>query len=336
MFQHNIKQANRLMRSAIPLMVKLNIPPTPYNYGIWYEYASNRNPTLNQLVDRALRRFGGLPAFVSKEIFNEFFLPEEYQNTQHQGAALKKLTCDLETHTAGTSDELGQFNRTLRKARKAIKKTSDPQQLDKLVLMIDKSAFHASQAVESFCESLNAAHEELAVLRAELSEAKKSTEIDNLTLLANAAGFERSLFSLTPHAEDDLTLLIIDIDNLGEINRLHGVKAGTSLIRYIANLLLESLPENGFIARLKGGQFAMLLSETELSMGSHFAETIRNAVSMQKISNKNSKALLNQVTVSIGVATLYGDESPTELITRTKNYLQHAKRSGKNVIAHHE
>lgn len=336
MFQHNIKQANQLMRSAIPLMVKLDIPPTPYNYGIWYEYASNKNPKFNQVVDRALRRFGSLPAFVSQELFNEFLLPEEFQHAHRQGSVLKSLTTNLETDTSSISSELERFNGTLRTAKAALKNTSKPAQVEQVALLLERGAFKANQAIEKFSSALLSAQEELASLRSELLDVKKNTELDAMTLLANEKGFERSLFSLVPYAEDDLTLLLIDIDNLAEINQEYGNKAGTSLIRYVAKLLVELLPENGFIARLKGGRFAMLLSETELSVASQLAESIRNEVSIQKIRYKNTKVLLRQVTVSIGVATLFGDESPSELVERSQHYLLYAKRSGKNRIAHHE
>ncbi|UTW01448.1 GGDEF domain-containing protein [Marinomonas rhizomae] len=336
MFQHNIKQANQLMRSAIPLMVKLDIPPTPYNYGIWYEYASNRNPKFNQVVDRALRRFGGLPAFVSQELFNEFLVTEDIQYAHHQGPILKDLTTKLESGTTNISSDLETFNNTLRTTKAALANAKEASQVEQIAQLLEKGAFKASQAIDSFSSALHSAQEELATLRSELLDAKKNTELDPMTLLANEKGFERSLFSMMPYAEDDLTLLLIDIDNLGQINQEYGNKAGTSLIRYIAKLLVSLLPDNGFIARLNGGRFAMLLSETELSVASQLAESIRNEVSIQKIRYKNTKVLLRQVTVSIGVATLFGDESPNELVQRSQHYLMYAKRSGKNQIAHHE
>ncbi|RBP84722.1 GGDEF domain-containing protein [Marinomonas rhizomae] len=336
MFQHNIKQANQLLRSAVPLMAKLDIPPTPYNYGIWYEYASNRNPQFNQVVDRALRRFGGLPAFVSQELFNEFLLPEEFHHAHRQEPALRELTTTLETDTKNISIELDSFNRNLRASKAALTNAKEATQIEQIALLLEQGAFKASQAVDTFSSALQSAQEELATLRSELLDAKKNTELDSMTLLANEKGFERSLFSMIPYAEDDLTLLLIDIDNLGLVNKEYGNKAGTSLIRYIAKLLHALLPDNGFIARLKGGRFAMLLSETELSVASQLAESIRNKVSIQKIRYKNTKVLFRQVTVSVGVATLFGDESPNELVQRSLHYLMYAKRSGKNQIAHHE
>ncbi|WP_110572554.1 GGDEF domain-containing protein [Marinomonas alcarazii] len=336
MFQHTTKQANKLMRSAIPLMVKLDIPPTPFNYGIWYEYASNNNPKLNQLVDRSLRRFGSLPAFVSKELFTEFLLPEEFQQADAQGARLKNLTSSLETNTTDISKDIGLFQSHLQKTKEVIDEVSTPSQIEQLASTLEQGAFQVNQAIERFGRSLVSAQEELASLRAELSDVKRNTELDAMTLLANEKGFERKLFSLVPYAEDDLTLLLIDIDNLAKVNEEYGKKAGTSLIRYISKVLLGMLPESGFLARIEGGRFAMLLSETELSVAAQLAESIRHEVSIQKIRYKNTKVLLRQVTVSIGVATLFGDESPKELVERSQHYLLYAKRSGKNAIAHHE
>ncbi|NLQ16373.1 GGDEF domain-containing protein [Marinomonas sp. M1K-6] len=337
MFQYNTEQANKLMKSAIPLMAKLDIPPTPYNYGIWYEYVSNRTPKLNQVVDQALRRFGSLPAFVSKEVFNEFLLPEEFQHAHQRDESFKHLTQHLETETSSVSSEIAQFNNTILLTKKALKHYSnDTDQLARLAMLLEQGAFKANQAIDGYSRTLANTQEELAALRSELLDAKKNTELDVMTLLANEKGFERSLFSLAPAAEDDLSLLLVDIDHLGAINQDYGIKVGTSLIRYIAKLLLNNLPENSFIARLNGGQFAILLSETELSIAAQFAETLRHQVSIQKIRYKNTKVLLRQVTVSIGVATLVGDESPKELVERARHYLLYAKRTGKNNIAHHE
>ncbi|QUX95898.1 GGDEF domain-containing protein [Marinomonas sp. CT5] len=336
MFQQNIKQANKLMRSAVPLMMKLNIPPTPYNYGIWYEYASNRSPKLNQIVDRALRRFGSLPTFVSEDLFNEFLIPEEFRSAHRQSPVLVDLTDDLEKDTSALSDELMTFNSTLQKTRKALKDTTEISKIEQIALLLEHGSIKAKQAIDNFGQSLIAAQTELAALREELSEMKKNIELDPITFLANEKGFEKQLFSLVPYAEDDLSLLLVDIDSLGEINKEYGNKAGTSLIRYIAKLLVELLPKNGFIARLNGGRFAILLNQTELSQASELAEYLLNQVSIQKIRYKNTKVLLRQVTVSIGIATLLGDESPNELVERANHYLLYAKRSGKNQIAHHQ
>jgi len=330
MFQHSVIQANQLMRSAIPLMEKLDIPPTPYNYGIWYEYTSNRTPKLNQVVDRTLRRFGSLPAFVSQELFNEFLLPKEFQYAYQQGPILKELTDNLETETSTVSNELHTFQEAIRNTKEALKNITTSDQLEKITTLLERRTFKTNQIIEHYSQSLMSAQDEIVKLREELSNAKKDSEIDPLTLLANEKGFEHTLLSLTPYAEDDLSLILIDIDNLSAINEEYGRKVGTSLIRYIAKLLFRHLPKKASIARINGGRFAILLGETEIAVAVQFAELLRNEVSSQKIRYKNTKVLIPQVTVSIGVTTLIGDESPNQLIDKAQHFLLYAKRSGKN------
>ncbi|MBR7888457.1 GGDEF domain-containing protein [Marinomonas sp. A79] len=336
MFQHITKQANALMNAAIPLMAKLDVPPTPSDYGLWYEYVSNTNPKLNKVVDRALRRFGSLPDFVSKELFNEFLLPDEFQQTPRQSKTLNSLTESLTSESGQLSEDIAAFSHQLTTAKKALKFTKEADQLEKLAEFLEHSTINASHAIQQFDQSLTKAQKELTALKAELADLRKSSERDPLTLLNNEKGFERALYSRIPYAEDDLSLLLINIDGLGNINQEYDFKAGTSLIRYMAKLLSNQLPEQASIARLEGGSFAILLCETELSDATKFAESLRLDISNQKIRYKNTKVLLRQVTASIGVATLLGDEGPEALIERARHYLMYAKRSGKNQVAHHE
>lgn len=335
MFQHSMKQANQLMRSALPLMVKLDIPPTPYNYGIWYEYASNNNPKLNQVVDRTIRRFGSLPAFVSKELFNEFIIADDIKQANAQHKSLDELTEKLNNESASVTKELSTFTQSLSHTRAALKVNTDKEKLIHIANLLDRRTFKANQVVEQFGQTVSEVQNELTRLRRELAEVKKSTEVDQMTLLANEKGFERTLFSLAPFAEDDLTLLMMDIDNLAQINQDYGKKVGSSLILYIAKTVSSFLPDRAYVARLKGGQFAVLINDMELGEASELADAVRLNISNQKIRNKDSNTLLKQITVSIGVATLLGDEGPTELVQRAQHYLTYAKRSGKNRIAHH-
>ncbi|WP_233402712.1 GGDEF domain-containing protein [Marinomonas transparens] len=316
-------------------MTKLNIAPTPYNYGIWYEYASNRTPQLNQAIDSTLRKFSILPDFVSKELFYEFVLPNERHHSISQSPRLNDVANDLESSTKKISKDVSNFEQTLFKTRKVLKTANKPDHLEKVVNYLEKETIKVNKATESFNRSLLEAQEELEQLKIELAKMRQDVEIDPMTQLANRKGFERQLFAYLPYAEDDLTLLLIDIDNLGLVNAEYDKRVGTSLIRYIARLLHSLLPEKAFIARLEGGKFVIIVSEMELSLASQFAEKIRKEVSSQKIRYKNTKTLLKQITISIGVATLLGEESSEQLITRVQNNLDHAKQTGKNRIVNH-
>lgn len=336
MFQKGIKQANQRMRSAIPLMLKLNIPPTPENYGIWYEYASNSTPKLNQIVDKAIRRFGSLPSFVSSDLYREFLLPVEAKKAKSHNQTLTTLSCSLGSDTQTALTQLTAFSTKLTQVSAELKQEPDNGQLEQLTVMLEQSALETNTVIKQYSQHLLEVQKELAALKIALSNTKKTDETDWLTSLANAKGFERYLFVFNQKAEDDLSLLLIDIDDLAGINEEYGEKAGTALIRYVGKLLQAKLPLHCVLARIEGGRFAALLKETELSDATWLANQIKDDVASQKIRYKNTQTLLRQVTVSIGVVTVVGSESPKQLIERAQKNLNKAKRSGKNTVAHYE
>lgn len=336
MFQKGIKQANQRMRSAIPLMLKLNIPPTPENYGIWYEYASNSTPKLNQIVDKAIRRFGSLPSFVSSDLYREFLLPVEAKKAKSHNQTLTTLSSTLGSDTQTALTQLTAFSTKLTQVSAELKQEPDNGQLEQLTVMLEQSALETNTVIKQYSQHLLEVQKELAALKIALSNTKKTDETDWLTSLVNAKGFERYLFVFNQKAEDDLSLLLIDIDDLAGINEEYGEKAGTALIRYVGKLLQAKLPLHCVLARIEGGRFAALLKETELSDATWLANQIKDDVASQKIRYKNTQTLLRQVTVSIGVVTVVGSESPKQLIERAQKNLNKAKRSGKNTVAHYE
>lgn len=336
MFQKGIKQANQRMRSAIPLMLKLNIPPTPENYGIWYEYASNSTPKLNHIVDKAIRRFGSLPSFVSSDLYRAFLLPIEVKKAKNHNQTLTTLSSSLGSETQTALAQLTAFSTKLTQVSAELKQDPDNGQLEQLTVMLEQSALETNTVIKQYSQHLLEVQKELAALKIALSNTKKTDETDLLTSLANAKGFERYLFAFNQKAEDDLSLLLIDIDDLAGINEEYGEKAGTALIRYVGKLLQAKLPLHCVLARIEGGRFAALLKETELSDATWLANQIKDNVASQKIRYKNTQTLLRQVTVSIGVVTVVGSESPKQLIERAQKNLNKAKRSGKNTVAHYE
>ncbi|RNF49962.1 GGDEF domain-containing protein [Marinomonas hwangdonensis] len=338
MFQKGIKQANQRMRSAIPLMLKLNIPPTPENYGIWYEYASNSTPKLNQIVDKAIRRFGSLPSFVSSDLYREFLLPVEAKKAKSHNQTLTTLSSTLGSDTQTALTQLTAFSTKLTQVSAELKQEPDNGQLEQLTVMLEQSALETNTVIKQYSQHLLEVQKELATLKVALSKSsgKKSDETDLLTSLANVKGFERYLFAFNQKAEDDLSLLLIDIDDLAGINKEYGEKAGAALIRYVGKLLQAKLPPHCVLARIEGGRFAALLKETELSDATSLANQLQDHVASQKIRYKNTQTLLRQVTVTIGVVTVVGSESPKQLIERAQKSLNKSKRCRKNTVSHYE
>ncbi|MBJ7554041.1 GGDEF domain-containing protein [Marinomonas spartinae] len=330
MWDETPKQALKWMQKAVPLMLQLDISPTPYNYGIWYEYVSNRNKALNQLVDETLRKLGNIPNFLSRDFFHEFILPNEFHQNNKNQKNIEQVANQLEMSSIEMGDSLSDLNAVISKSRTALQHSDSQQQLHKVISYLDRGSRKALEVSQKFQSDLLDAQKDIQQLKLELETLKKSLDIDPLTKLENKTAFERHLYEHQPEAEDDISLLILDIDYLGRINKDYGQRAGTSLIRYVGALLETMQLENSHIARLEGGTFGIMLYESTSGDAHDYAEHLRYEISQQKIRHKQSKETIPQVTVSIGIATLVGKESIENLFARATTQLKRAKQQGKN------
>lgn len=330
MHQDNPTQASRLLRKAVPLMVKLNIPPTPYNYGIWYHYVSNRDTQLNSLVDQTIRKLGNIPHFLAKEFFHEFVADDDKKFDDDKKSQIEKIIKTVGSSSKQMEKSIKDLNLVLDNSKKVLKTSKGNKQLEKVVDYLEKGTEKASLESEIFMAKLAEAQAEMAELKQALEDAKSDVELDPVTKLANQKGLERHLFSWLPGAEDDLSLFIIDIDHLDKINKDHGKQVGNQLIRFLGNYLKSKELDNALIARLKGGTFAVLMNEATMGFSSQYAETLRSSLEGQTLRHKESKKVLCRFTVSIGVATTIGNESADELFARATKRLSDAKKMGRN------
>ncbi|EAQ65923.1 GGDEF family protein [Marinomonas sp. MED121] len=316
-------------------MVKLNIPPTPYNYGVWYHYVSNRDTQLNTLVDQTIRKLGGIPHFLAKEFFHEFVADDDKKFDDDKKTQIEKIISTVGTSSQEMEKSIKDLNHVLKNSQKVLKSSKGDKQLEKVVSYLEKGTEKASQESEKFLAKLNEAQAEMAELKKALEDAKSDVELDPVTKLHNQKGLERHIFSWLPGAEDDLSLFLLDIDHLDKINKDHGKQVGNQLIRFLANFLKGKKFENTLIARVNGGTFAILMNEATLGFSSQFAEKLRSHIEGQTLRHKETKKVLCRFTVSIGVATSLGDESADSLLARAKKHLKEAKKMGRNSTVSH-
>jgi diguanylate cyclase (GGDEF)-like protein len=124
---------------------------------------------------------------------------------------------------------------------------------------------------------------------------------DELTGLANRRRFLEVL-RLEMHRarryERQLTLLMVDLDRLKQINDEYGHAAGDVMLRGVAQCLKSNVRDTDLPARLGGDEFAVLLPETSGEAAITIAERIRAGV--ENFSAEVDGAAVRS-TVSIGV-----------------------------------
>ena len=135
--------------------------------------------------------------------------------------------------------------------------------------------------------------------------------------LARAARFDRPL-----------SLLMIDVDHLRQINNTHGHLEGDRALRLVSETLREATRDYDVAGRFGGDEFCVLLPETAIEGALTVAERIRVGVER---AGREANLL---ATVSIGLASVTGaGVTADELITRADRAAYRAKFSGRNTVA---
>jgi diguanylate cyclase (GGDEF)-like protein len=125
-----------------------------------------------------------------------------------------------------------------------------------------------------------------------------------------------------------MSVIMADVDHFKNYNDEFGHPAGDEVLKRMGAILKETTRTMDSVARYGGEEFAILLPETSLSGAREVAERIRQRVESAAFAHR-------KITVSIGVAEYpkHGD-SPKAALKAADVALYHAKRGGRNQVAH--
>ena len=125
----------------------------------------------------------------------------------------------------------------------------------------------------------------------------------------------------------ELSLAMIDVDNLKSYNDRHGHLRGSFLLREIARLLAEQVRSFDLVAKYGGDEFTLILPQTNREGAIVVGERVRAAVEAHTF----PLARAGQITVSIGIALFpYDAADASGLIQASDRALYHAKQQGRN------
>src|SRR4029077_13089651 len=123
---------------------------------------------------------------------------------------------------------------------------------------------------------------------------------DHLTGLANRREFERSIereVALAERHNRQITVMMIDVDNLKKINDRHGHSAGDDALKLVAQELQRVMRASDVCGRLGGDEFAVAMPETDHHHALEVARRLRNSIQTTNLGARST----NTVEVSIGL-----------------------------------
>lgn len=165
-----------------------------------------------------------------------------------------------------------------------------------------------------------------------LTKLNESVNKDPLTGLKNRNYFFSQMnieVARYKKTQSDISLLIVDIDNFKHINDTYGHTTGDKAIIKIADILIQNIRTTDTVARIGGEEFAIILPNTNLQGAYALVERMRVAVEKIIFCCGNDSF---KVTISAGVATMYGNFEISQLIDLADKALYKAKET-KNSIS---
>jgi two-component system cell cycle response regulator len=128
-----------------------------------------------------------------------------------------------------------------------------------------------------------------------------------------------------------LSAIMVDIDHFKQLNDTHGHVCGDTVIRQVAQVLLDNVRQTDIAARYGGEEFVLLLPESSLESASEIAERIRHSIATNAFFYHQQMMTL---TVSLGVAELIAnlDTTTQGFIDRVDGAMYESKRAGRNRV----
>lgn len=162
---------------------------------------------------------------------------------------------------------------------------------------------------------------------------ERKTEIDQKTGLFNHQYFMQHLAKELNRAnrfDRPLSIIMLDLDLLRNINNTYGHLAGDQVLIGIAHILKQSVREYDVVARFGGEEFAIMLPETTLQQSYDRAEIIRRAIDGAEFTIPTSVTPI-KATISIGLAERESfTQTTAEIIHNADTALYHSKLCGRN------
>ncbi|CAN5853656.1 hypothetical protein BH11MYX4_BH11MYX4_39590 [soil metagenome] len=164
-------------------------------------------------------------------------------------------------------------------------------------------------------------------------ELERLATTDPLTGIGNRRAFDDRLAAEVARAArsgEPLSLLLADVDHFKPYNDRYGHQQGDACLAQVAGALESVIRRPAdHAARYGGEEFALVLPGTSAEGAKRMAERVRAAIHDLAIPHE-AAGERTHVTISVGVATVIGLWTPTEVIALADRALYEAKDGGRD------
>ncbi len=331
-----LQESAGYVRLALPLMSQYNIPITPRNYAVWYDYVSGKSRELREAIDAMLSKAEQFSDEINDVLYQRFCSEMDEGALVDLRNNLRQLLIDIFSQVAQLTEQAGEYETIVSKSVDKLSEGTSIQDIREVVddiIVETKKIGHSGRATQ---EKLQEATDELESLKKEFEQAKAAALVDFLTGIPNRKAFDMAIKGSVEDAAsaiEPMSLLLIDIDHFKRFNDEYGHIVGDEVLRLVARKIKENVRGRDFVARYGGEEFAVILPGTPIHGAKTVAENIRLSFSEGKLKRVKTSEYLGTISISVGAAQYRPGESVEALVNRSDQALYFAKDAGRDRVA---
>ena len=195
----------------------------------------------------------------------------------------------------------------------------------------------AGQRVARLQEELARDQEEIRRISAELSVSNQQLQDVGMTDLLTGCPNRRCAmdriqqeWAMATRSQRPLSCMVVDIDNLKQVNDVHGHVAGDMVLKLVASAFKDEMRAQDVLARSGGDEFLVICPDTTLQAALACAERMRAAVETLPIVG-GAQSLRG--SVSIGVAVRDASVADPDALIRLADQGAYLAKRSRNTVA---
>jgi len=332
----DLKRARVLAETSLRRIASLQHGADPKSYALWYSVAAGDNATLRHAVDQLIARKRGLSRQDVDSLHDTHVAPNNAaEKVEQVGAQFANEIAKLAGMVEAAREVAATYSRKLGDVRRSLDSIRDREGARAAVGGLLAAARDMEADHVTLRARLTSSWRGVVGLRGTLDAVRKDSLADPLTMLGNRHYFNRCLAGAVDQcrvSREPLSLLLVGIDRLRQVNDVHGELIGDRVLRFVAMTLERVVKDNDIVARYGGDEFGIVLPKSRLTAAVKLAQHIRAAIISKELLKHLTHGKRSSLTVSIGAAALDRGGTAQALTEAAELCLFAAKRAGRNRV----
>ena len=330
--EHSYQMAKKLL----PFLAKRNIPATPKNYRLFYDYLAYKNTALPRILNELIDAQVSFDNRLSDKLYDYFYSADALESqalvinqaTEHFEAVSSIIAQSL-VHAI---DKASHYQKVLNEKSKQLSAAASELEWQKFFDEVMDETSNSIKSQDKLVRQIEESNQTIASLRAELSNQATLARVDELTQLYNRRHLNLELPKILQYADQSqlpVSILLFDLDYFKKVNDVWGHQLGDKVLALCAQTIKKAARQDDLAVRFGGEEFLLCCPGLAVEEALKVAERIRETISDTDITVRGE---ILPITVSVGVTQYCFSESIEDLLYRVDQALYRAKSEGRNRV----